>query len=142
MLNRNQTIKQLSIGLLSTLSVLSFSAIALADQSSYQSVSGRTSASGENTTAQSHTEQSVYQSGNGTQRLWQSVEAGTLSSGRNTTAVTGVTQAATQDAIGAWADAQTQQLLQQAGISNAALGTHSTAESQTVQDGTQVLIQF
>ena len=83
MLNRYKT-----LGLLSAISLLSFSSAASAGQS-YQSVSGVTRASGENATSLSHSEQSMYQSGGGTQYLWQSVEAGTLSEGIGTTAATG-----------------------------------------------------
>ncbi|MGD1899474.1 MAG: hypothetical protein ACFB16_21330 [Phormidesmis sp.] len=124
------------------MSILSFSSAAFADQSSYQSVSGSTSASGANTASMSRTEQSVYQSGVGTQQLWQNVEAGTLSEGNGTAATTQIDQVATQDSIGAWAESHTQQLLQQAGISNAALGDRTTTESSTSQNSTQVLVEF
>lgn len=137
MLNYRQT-----IGILSAFSILSLSSTALADQSSYQSVSGTARASGENAAALSHTEQSVYQSGApGTQQLWQSVGVGTLADGPGSSATTRVTQSAAQDALGEWPDAHTQQLLQQAGIDNAAL-SGSTTESNTDQSAVQVLIGF
>lgn len=136
MLNHYQT-----VGMLSAFSILSLSSTALADQSSYQSVSGTTRASGENTAALSHTEQSVYQSGTpGTQQLWQSVGVGTLADGQGSSAATRVTQSGAQD-LGEWSDAHTQQLLQRAGIDNAAL-SGSTAESNTDQSAIQIEVGF
>ncbi len=137
MLNRYQT-----IGLFSTLSILSIAPGAFADQSSYQRVSGATSAAGSNATSLSHTEQSAYQSGGGTQQLWQSVEAGTLADGQGTTAITDVDMSASQDSIEMWAEDHTQQILQRAGISNAALGEDSTAQSNTEQNATQIRVGF
>jgi hypothetical protein len=138
MLNRHQT-----IGILSAFSILSLSSQALADQSSHQSVSGTTRASGESATALSHTEQSGYQSGApGTQQLWQSVGVGTLAEGQGSSAATQVTQSATQNVLGEWADTHTLLMLQSAGIDNAALGDWSTAASDTEQSATQILVGF
>lgn len=130
------------VGILSAFSILSLSSTALADQSSYQSVSGTARASGENTAALSHTEQSVYQSGTpGTQQLWQSVGVGTRADGQGSSAATRVTQSAAQDALGDWPDAHTQQLLQRVGIDNAAL-SGSTTESNTGQSAIQMRVGF
>ena len=126
-----------TIGFVSALSILSLSSAAFAGQGSYQSVSGSTRASGEDTTAISHTQQSVSQWGGGTQYLWQSIDAGTSASGQGTTATTHVTQAATQAALDEWADDQTHLMLQSAGISTTALGDWSSAENTTGQYSSQ-----
>lgn len=135
-----------TVGILSTLSVLLLSSAAFADQASHQRVSGSTSASGSNATAVSHTEQSAYQatsdgSNSGTQSLWQGVSVDTTAEGANSTAVTHVTQSATQEVVGSWSDAHAQQLMQSAGIDNAAFDG-STTGSVTQQGSTQVYEGF
>lgn len=137
MLNRYQ-----SLGLLSTFVILSFSGTAFADQRSYQRVSGATSATGENAASLSRSEQSVYQSGPGSQQLWQSAEIGTLAAGQDASALTQVTQSASQSALSDWADAQTLELLQSAGLSTQALGDWSQAENTAQQAAEQFLTDF
>jgi hypothetical protein len=114
-------------------------------QSSSQSISSSTMASGPGAVATSHTSQSIYQSAATPapygQMVIQAADVNTAAVGNQAVAATQLNQSATQTHWGtgpAWADEYTQMMLQQATLGNYALGDWS----QAITDIEQISEQY
>ena len=114
-------------------------------QSSSQSVSGSTMATGNGATAVSQTQQSVYQTGGSgaaySQTVIQGTGVDTVAIGDGAAAETQIHQSAIQSLgssdFESWSDMQTQIILQQAGVNTQALEDWSTSVNQVNQTAEQ-----
>jgi hypothetical protein len=138
-----------TLSLMIAAAIISYTTAGYADQSSSQYIYGTTGASGEDSTAISHTEQSIHQSfdenswwPDSNQRIQQNAYVGTYADGNDATALSYITQTANQEAYAGWSDPYSQYLLQQAGLTTFAIGNQSTAIHSADQYSEQILYGF
>jgi hypothetical protein len=138
-----------ALSLMAAVSLMSYAAPSSADQMSSQYIYGTTGASGENSTAVSHTEQSVHQTFDegswlpeSDQIIQQNAYGDTYAEGHGSTALSYITQTASQGASAGWSEPYGQYLLQQAGLETFALGDNSTAINAADQYSEQILYGF